>query len=154
LIPAEQWPAAAAAEAAVFSKLLSADPNDPGALVGRAAVFENHKLLANALADYKKVGDQWKDAVWIKGKIFELSETLASADAAAAGAGAAGGKVYAVLIGGSKYQKLAKGQWLQVAEADAAVFEKAVVRPRRGRLPPENVLRLTDDKATTAAMRN
>ena len=154
LIPAEQWPATAAAEAAVFSKLLAADPDDAGALVGRATVFENHKLLANALADYKKVGGQWQDAVWIKGKIFELSETLASADAAAAAAMPADGKVYALLIGVSKYQRLPKEQWLQFAEADATVFEKHVRSPRGGNLPPENVLRLTDEKATTAAMRN
>ena len=90
LTPPDQWPAAAAAEAAVFSKALAADPDDAGALVGRAAVFENHKLLANALADYKKVGNQWKDAVWIKGKIFELSESLADAAAAAAAADTGG----------------------------------------------------------------
>ena len=59
------------------------------------------------------------DAVWIKGKIFELSETLASADAAAAAAMPAGGKVFALLIGVSKYQRLPKDQWLQFAEADA-----------------------------------
>ncbi|HTM52032.1 MAG TPA: tetratricopeptide repeat protein [Bryobacteraceae bacterium] len=154
LTPPDQWPAAAAAEAAVFSKALAADPDDAGALVGRAAVFENHKLLANALADYQKVGNQWKDAVWIKGKIFELSESLADATAAAAAATPAGGKTYALLIGVSKYQRLPKDQWLQFAEADATLFEKHVLSPRGGSLPPENVLRLTDEKATTAALRN
>jgi len=102
----------------------------------------------------KKVGGQWKDAVWIKGKIFELSETLANTAASAAAAAPAGGKTYALLIGVSKYQRLPKDQWLQFAEADATLFEKHVLSPRGGSLPPENVLRLTDEKATTAAMRN
>jgi tetratricopeptide (TPR) repeat protein len=154
LVPPEQWPPAASAEIGAFSKLLAADPEDPGALVGRAAVFENHKLLANALADYRKVGAKWSDAVWIKGKIFELSETLASADAAAAAATPAGGKTFALLIGVSKYQRLPKEQWLQFADADATLFEKHVLSPRGGSLPPEDVLRLTDEKATTAALRN
>jgi len=154
LTPSSQWPAGAAAEIAVFDKALVVDPSDQGALVGRAAAFEKHNLLANALADYKKIGEQWKDAVWVKGKIFELSETLASAAAAAAAATPEGGKTYALLIGVSKYQRLPQEQWLQFAHADAAAFEKHVLSPRGGGLPPENVLRLTDDKATTAALRN
>jgi Tfp pilus assembly protein PilF len=152
--PPDQWPAGVAAEVAPFDKAVAADPNDQAALVGRAAVFEKHNLLANALADYKKIGDQWKDAVWVKGKIFETSETLASAISAAAAATPAGGQTYALLIGVSKYQRLPKEQWLQFADADATLFEKHVLSARGGGLPPENVLKLTDEKATTAALRN
>jgi tetratricopeptide (TPR) repeat protein len=122
--------------------------------VGRAAVFEKHKLLANALADYKKIGQQWKDVVWVKGKIFELSESLASTAAAAASAMPTGGKTYALLIGVSKYQRLPQEQWLQFADADATLFEKHVLSQRGGGLLPENVLKLTDERATTAALRN
>src|SRR6185436_652983 len=129
-------------------------PGDQGAMVGRAAVFEKYNLLANALADYKKIGDQWKDAVWVKGKIFEISEALASAAASAAAAAAAASKTFALLIGVSKYQKLPQEQWLQFADADATLFEKHVLSARGGGLPAENVLRLTDEKATTAALRN
>src|SRR2546430_1529865 len=154
LIPPEQWPAGAAAEVAGFDKALAADSKDQAALVGRATVFEKHNLLANALADYKKIGEQWPDAVWVKGKIFELSEALASAAATAAAATPAGGQTFALLIGVSKYQRLPKEQWLQFADADAALFEKHVLSPRGGGLPPEKVIRLTDEKATTAALRN
>jgi tetratricopeptide (TPR) repeat protein len=154
LIPPEQWPPAAKADIEAFNKQLAADANDFGALIGRATAFENHKLLANALADYKKVSTQWQDAVWVKGKIFELSETLANAAASEAAAAPAGGKIYALLIGVSKYQRLPKENWLQFADADATLFEKHVLSPRGGGLPPENVLKLTDEKATTAALRN
>jgi tetratricopeptide (TPR) repeat protein len=153
--PPDQWPAGASAEVAPFDKALAADANDQGALVGRAAVFEKYKLLANALADYKKIGDQWKDAVWVKGKIFELSESLADAAATAdAEAKTKGGQTYALLIGVSKYQKLPPEQWLHFADSDATLFEKHVLSPRGGGLPPENVMKLTDEKATTAALRN
>ena len=153
--PPAEWPAGAAAEIAPFDKLLAADPNDQGALVGRAAVFEKYKLASNALAEYKKIGDQWKDAAWVKGKIFELSEAVADATAAAAAARTtAGGQTYALLIGVSKYQRLPQDQWLHFADADATLFEKHVLSPRGGGLPPENVLKLTDEKATTAALRN
>jgi tetratricopeptide (TPR) repeat protein len=155
LTPHAEWPAGAAAEVAAFDKSLAADPNDQGALVGRAAVFEKYKLFANALADYKKIGDQWKEAVWVKGKIFELSESLAdTAAAAAAAATTAGGQAYALLIGVSKYQRLPQEQWLHFAASDATLFEKHVLSPRGGGLPPENVMKLTDEKATTAALRN
>jgi tetratricopeptide (TPR) repeat protein len=152
--PPEQWPSGVADEVAVFEKALAADPNDQTALLGRAAVFEKYKLLANALADYKKIGEQWKDAMWVKGKIFEVSETLADTVATAAAAAPAGGQTFALLIGVSKYQRLPKELWLQFADADATLFEKHVLSPRGGGLPPENVLKLTDEKATTAALRN
>ena len=153
-LPPAQFPPAVAAEVAPFDKALAADPNDAGALVARAAVFEKNNLLANALADYRKMGEQWQDAVWIKGKIFELSETLTNAAPAAAAAATAGGQTYALLIGVSQYQRLPKDQWLQFADADATLFEKHVLSPRGGGLPPENVLKLTNEKATTAALRN
>src|SRR5207248_3360458 len=79
---------------------------------------------------------------------------LANSAAAAAAATPAGGKTYALLIGVSKCQLLPREQWLQFAEADATLFEKHVLSPRGGGLPPENVLKLTDEKATTAALRN
>ncbi len=43
-----------------------------------ATVFEQNKLEANALAAYRKVSGEWKDAVWVKGRIFELEESLAT----------------------------------------------------------------------------
>ncbi|HEV2688361.1 MAG TPA: tetratricopeptide repeat protein, partial [Bryobacteraceae bacterium] len=63
----------------------------------------------------------------------------------------AAGKTYALLIGISKYAK--PELQLQFANADASVFSQFVESPRGGQLPPDNVMLLTDEKATTAAVR-
>jgi tetratricopeptide (TPR) repeat protein len=153
-IPPEKFPPEAAAELNPIEKALAADANDQSALVARAAVFEKYKLNANALADYRKLGSGFPDAVWVKGKIFELEELLANEAAQAAAAPPLGGKTYALLVGVSKYQKLPQELWLQFAHADANVFEKHLRSPRGGGLPAEDVILLTDEKATTAALRN
>ena len=127
-------------------------PRIQAALVAEATIFENHKLTANALEMYYKLREQWPDAVWVKSKIFELEQALADQAAAATAAAAAGGQTYALLVGISKYQKPELS--LQFADADASVFGKLLESPRGGGLPPDNVLLLTDEKATTAAVRN
>jgi len=140
------------AELAPFDAALAADPKDQAALIGQASVFENHKLIANALEAYYKLREQWPDAVWIKSKIFDLEEALAAQAAAATAAAGAGGQTYALLVGISKYAKPELS--LQFADADASVFGQLLESPRGGGLPPGNVLLLTDEKATTAAVRN
>jgi tetratricopeptide (TPR) repeat protein len=135
---------------AVLAELAAIDPNDPSAQVATAAVFEKNKLIPNALEIYYKLREQWPDAVWVKAKISELEQTLA--EQAAVTAAAPGGQTYALLIGVSKY-KLPELS-LQFADADAAVFAKLLESPRGGGLDPTNVMLLTDDKATTAAVRN
>src|SRR5579871_1896818 len=89
--PRDQLPADVVAELAPFDTALAADPKDQAALVGEATVFENHKLTANALDAYYKLREQWPDAVWIKAKIFELEESLATQVASATAAASAGG---------------------------------------------------------------
>jgi Flp pilus assembly protein TadD len=140
-IPRDKLPADVLAE-------LPPDSNDPGNLVAAAAVFENHKLLANALDAYSKLRDQWPDAVWVKSKIFELQEALAAQTPPAA----APGQIYALLVGISKYKRPELS--LQFANADASVFSELLESQRGGGVPRENVLLLTDEKATTAAVRN
>src|SRR5204863_7303238 len=105
-----------------FDDVLAANPKDASALIARATVFEKSNLPANALADYKQAAVEWSDAVWIKGKIFELEEAVAIAAAAGPAASTAGGKTYAILVGISKYQKLPQEMWLQYAHADAVTF--------------------------------
>jgi tetratricopeptide (TPR) repeat protein len=153
LTPPGQFPPEAAAELAPIEKALAADANDTAALVARGAVLEKHKLYANALADYKKIGGQFADAVWVKGKIFGLEELLAN-EAASASAAPLGGKTYALLVGVSQYQKLPKELWLQYAHADAEVFAKHLSSGRGGGIPAEDMVVLTNEKATTAALRN
>jgi len=150
--PRDKLPADVRAELAPYEAALSADPKDQGALVTEATIFENHKLTANALEMYNKLREQWPDAVWIKGKIFELEQALADQAAAATAAPQTGGQTYALLVGISKYGKPELS--LQFANADASVFDKLLESPRGGSVPSSNILLLTDEKATTAAVRN
>ncbi len=150
--PRDQLNADVRAELAPADAALAADPKDPAALIAEATVFENRKLPANALDMYYKLRELWPDAVWIKSKVFELEGALADQAAAAAAAGPAGGKTYALLVGISKYQKPELA--LQFANADASVFGQLLQSPRGGGLALDNVLLLTDEKATTAAVRN
>ncbi len=100
---------------------------------------------------YNKLLAQWPDAVWVKTKVFELEQVLAAQTAATAAAGP-GGQTYALLVGISKYKKPELS--LQFAEADASMFSKLIESQRGGGVAPANVILLTDEKATTAALRN
>ncbi|HVY95009.1 MAG TPA: caspase family protein, partial [Bryobacteraceae bacterium] len=139
---------------APFEDILKTDPNNTGALVNEAAIFDNNKLDANALATYRKIAAQWTDAVWVKGRIFDLEESLATQAAIKAAAISPDAKTYALLIGVSKYQKLPQDLWLQYADADAKTFSQHLASPRGGGVPPENIVMLTNEQATTAAVRN
>src|SRR5579864_4733490 len=150
--PRDKLAADVIAELAPFDAALAADPKDQAALIGEATVFESHKLVGNALEAYYKLREQWPDAVWIKSKVFELEETLANQAASATAAATAGGQTYALLVGISKYAKPELS--LQFADADASVLGQLLESPRGGGLPTGNILLLTDEKATTAAVRN
>jgi tetratricopeptide (TPR) repeat protein len=141
------------AELQAVDSQLAANPADPAALLARAAIFEKANLPANALADYRKASSEWKEAVWVKGKIFEIEEMLANATATTA-LSTGGGKTYAILFGVSKYKNLPQDLWLQFANRDAEFFGQHLSSPRGGGLPPENVTVLTEEHATTAAVRN
>jgi Flp pilus assembly protein TadD len=137
-----------------FEDLLKADPNNTAALVSEAAIYDTNKLEANALAAYTKVSAQWKDAVWVRGRMFELQESLATQAALKAAEIAPDAKTYALLIGVSKYQKLPQDLWLQYADADAKTFGEHLSSLRGGGVPPEQMVVLTNEQATTAAVRN
>jgi hypothetical protein len=151
-IPHDKLAADVLAEIAAFEPVLAANPKDQAALVTEAAIFENHKLNANALDVYDKLREQWPDAVWVKSKIFDLEQALSDQVSSATAAAQTGGQTYALLVGISKYAKPELS--LQFANADADVFEKLLESPLGGSVPSANVLLLTDEKATTAAVRN
>jgi len=134
-------------------KALAANPEDQASQLALAGILENHKLSADAAAAYRGISAKWPEAVWIKGKIFELEEASAIADAAAA-AKDTGGRTYALLIGVSQYQKLPQDQWLQYAHADATLFANHLKSPRGGGLGDDSLALLVNEKATTAAIRN
>jgi len=150
--PHDKLAADVKAEIAPYDAVLATDPKDQAALVTEATIFENHKLNANALEMYDKLRQLWPDAVWIKSKVFELAQSLADQAASATATAQTGGQTYALLIGISKYAKPELA--LQFADADADVFGKLLESPLGGGIPSANILLLTDEKATTAAIRN
>jgi len=150
--PHDKLAADVQAELAPYETVLAANPKDQAALVTEATIFENHKLIANALNAYYELREQWPDAVWVKSKIFDLEQALSDQVSAATAAAQTGGQTYALLVGISKYAKPELS--LQFANADASVFGKLLESPLGGSVPSGNVLLLTDDKATTAAVRN
>ncbi len=138
------------AELTAFDAALAANPDDRAALIGAATVFENRSLPANALEMYYRLRTQWPDAAWLKSKIFDLEQ--AAAVQTAATEATPGGQTYALVIGISKYQR--PDLSLQYAHSDATTFSQLLSSPRGGGVPPSNILLLTDEKATTAAVRN
>jgi tetratricopeptide (TPR) repeat protein len=134
-------------------KALASNPDDQASQLALAGILEKHKLNKDAVAAYRSIAGKWPEAVWVRGKIFELEESIAVADAAAS-AKPGGGKTYALLVGISRYQKLPQDQWLQYADKDATLFANHLKSPRGGGIPEDSVTLLVDDKATTAAIRN
>ena len=141
-------------EIAPFEQALQANPGDTQSLIEEAAVFDRNKLEANALAAYRKAAAQWPDAVWVRGRIFELEESLATQAAITAAAISPDAKTYALVVGVSKYQKLPQDLWLQFPGADAKAFGDYLKAPNGARVPVSQMLVLTDEQATTAALRN
>jgi tetratricopeptide (TPR) repeat protein len=154
VIAVDALPAAVRTAIAPFEDALRANPADVPSLVEEAAVFERNRLEANALAAYRKVALQWKDAVWVLGRIFELEESLATQAALKAAEISPDAKTYALMIGISKYQKLPQDLWLQFAEADAKTFAQHLASARGSGVPADQMVVLTNEQATTAAIRN
>ena len=118
-----------------------------------ATVFENHKLTANALDAYYKLREQWPDAVWVKSKIFDLEQTLARSGGCGDGCGAS-----------RRADLRAAGGHLEIRASRSCRCNSPTRTPAcsascwRARAAAacrrDNVLLLTDEKATTAAVRN
>jgi tetratricopeptide (TPR) repeat protein len=154
VIPVDSLTAAIRTQIEPFENALRANPADASALAGEAAVFDQNHLDANALATYRKIAGVWADAVWVRGRIFELEESLATQAALKAAAISPDARTYALMIGISKYQKLPKDLWLQFADADAKTFGQHLASARGGGIPADQMAVLTDEGATTAAVRN
>jgi hypothetical protein len=74
----DKLPANVLAELAPFENAATQSGNDPSPLVGTAAVFERAGLLANAYEEYMKIQAKWPDVIWVKSKLAELDQLLAS----------------------------------------------------------------------------
>jgi Tfp pilus assembly protein PilF len=154
VIAFDALPAAVRTAITPFEDALKANPADVSSLVQEATIFEQNKLESNALAAYRRVALEWKDAVWVRGKIFEIEESLANQAAIKAAEISPDAKTYALMIGISKYQKLPQDLWLQFADADAKAFSQHLASARGGGIPADQMLVLSDEGATTAAIRN
>jgi len=64
-----------------------------------------------------------------------------------------GAKTFALVVGISKYQKLPQDNWLQYPDADARAFSAELASPVGGSLPADQMLVLTNEQATTSAIR-
>jgi uncharacterized caspase-like protein len=63
-------------------------------------------------------------------------------------------KTFALVIGISKYEKLPHDLWLQYPDADAKALSQHFASPRGGAVPPDQMLVLTNEQATTVAIRS
>lgn len=151
LTPREKLPPAVQEELKTLEQQAAANAEDLAPHVAMAALYEQNDAPGNALAEYRKIAAGWKDAVWVRGKIFELEEKMAAATPPPA---AGEGQTFALLVGVSQYQKLPKELWLNFAHADAQVFDQHFRSPRGGGVPAANIRTLTNEGATTAALRN
>jgi tetratricopeptide (TPR) repeat protein len=138
-------------EVAALRAAAAAADADFSTQLAYATALETHQLSAPAAAAYRKLAALWPDAVWIKGKIFELDEQAAAAEAAAARAG--GGRTYALLVGVSEFQNLPRELWLQYAHADAALLARHLRSPRGGGLGENDIVVLENQQATTGRIR-
>jgi tetratricopeptide (TPR) repeat protein/uncharacterized caspase-like protein len=134
-------------------QLLAQSPDDLAALVTRATIYQRTELTSEALSDFARVrelagGERFRGLVH---KMDRIAPSLAQTPAADASRPP---ETYALLIGISHYQKLNKDQWLAFADQDAAAFAFFLESPRGGAVKADHTLVLTNERATTAAVRN
>jgi len=63
-------------------------------------------------------------------------------------------RTFALVVGISQYQKLPHDLWLQYPDADARALSRHFASPRGGAVPADQMLLLTNEQATTAAIRS
>jgi hypothetical protein len=78
VVPHDRLPASVLADLAAFETAAAQSGKDPSPLVGMAAVFERAGLLANAYEAYSKIQAKWPDVIWVKSKLAELDQLLAT----------------------------------------------------------------------------
>lgn len=136
-----------------LDKAIAANAGDGAARLARAGVLEKYNLPADAAAEYQKAGEVWPDAVWLKTRLFVLEDAAEKAGRPKTADPATPGKTYALLVGVTKYQS-AEIRPLQYAHEDAILMENYLKSDRGGKLPDTDVIVLTNEGATTAAIRN
>ena len=86
-------------------------------------------------------------------KMRLLATALAAVCSLQAAETVSGAKTYALVVGISQYAKLPRDNWLQYPDADAKALSALLSSPRGGSVPADQMLVLTNEQATTAAIR-
>jgi tetratricopeptide (TPR) repeat protein len=166
----ETLPPEARRELEPIDRALQQNPDDPPAHLARAAVLEKHGLRQEAIAEYRKLAGAWPEAVWPRLLIYEMAsgaaggftnvevklpEARGAVRRQRSGTPPPGpsGQTYALVVGISRYLRLPPDKHLRYAHQDAALFEQHLKSPRGGALADRNVMTLTDQAGTTAAIR-
>lgn len=119
--------------------------------IARAETLAQFRLFDDAAEEYALLRRDVPDATELAtSRIFVLEEQ--SARSKATKADRATGKTYALLIGVSEFQN-AQIRPLKYAHEDALLFEQFLRSPRGGGLAETDITLLTNQQATTAAIR-
>ncbi|MBM3810834.1 MAG: tetratricopeptide repeat protein [Acidimicrobiia bacterium] len=139
-----------------LDKAIAANSSDPMPRLGRAEALARYGLSADAAAEYEKVAASWPDAAWLKARLFVLEEQAEKAPGSGAPAPTATaepGKTFALLVGISKYRST-EIRPLSFAHEDAILLNEYLRSERGGKLGDTDIVLLTNEQATTAAIRN
>lgn len=145
--------AALAAELERIDRALAGDPQDIAARVSRISLLEQYGRKTELISEYERLKEEWPDAGWVRDRLF-VHEEQQGRSRRSVGPDLRGGKTYALLVGISKYQRIPESQWLDYADQDANMFADYLRSPRGGSLAPSDIVLLTNEKATTAAVKN
>jgi len=138
--------------AQLMANLPPADPNDPLNRLARAAVLENNGLKIDAAEEMRQVAAAWPDAGWARSRLFVLEQGSKGVNATEPPPEAEG-QTYALLVGISKFQD-ERINPLEFADQDAIELTRLIESPRAGNVPPPNLILLTNQQATRAAIQS
>ena len=142
--------------AAEFEPLSAAAKTAPGEVFRRlplVRLLEKHGLALDAAAELRGIAGNWPDAAWVKSWIFDLEQAASAVrDVRPVTARQASGNSYALLVGISDFKNQAVPK-LRFAHRDAEALCDMLHSPRGGGVPSENLVLLTNQRATTSAIR-
>lgn len=136
------------------NQMLAKDSDSLVGLVSRATIYGRTGMAFEAIADFARVRDL-SGGERFRGFVHRIDRAAATEEPPSKpGDSSARGETYALLVGISRYQKLDKQQWLAYADQDASVFAQFLESPRGGSVAADHTLVLTNEQASTAAIRN
>ncbi len=119
------------------------------ARIARASVLAEFGLNTAAARELQTLAGRHAGATGTRALIHELFEREAPVREPQSEP-----QTYALVVGVSKYQKLPDEQQLLFARSDADLFYRYLTSPAGGEVPKENIVLITDEAATKAAIEN